>query len=142
MSHGQGSAADPIEESVCPNCSRANDWRVDFCGRCGAPVGRFTTLDPLKAIYAEGWLLRKSATGRIGLFVLVGMWALLGIPAGGILAMIALHPEGTEPTVLLGRGAVSAILLLVLARVTLNYVRNRRRPGPYDPDRPRRSILG
>src|SRR5262249_58736808 len=89
-------AIEPAGEIVCPNCSDANDRGADFCARCGAPVGRFTTLDPLKSTYAEGWLFRKAASARIKPIVLIGMWALLGVPlaSGALLAVYA--PTGAS----------------------------------------------
>src|SRR2546426_12555195 len=85
-------------EAVCPNCSDANEAGADFCTRCGAPVGRFTTLDPLKSTYAEGWLFRKAASARIKPIVLIGMWALLGVPlAAGVL--VAIYRPVGMPTV-------------------------------------------
>ena len=127
-------AIEPAGEIVCPNCSDANAAGADFCARCGAPVGRFTTLDPLKSTYAEGWIFRKAANARIKPIVLIGMWALLGVPvvAAGVVAII--RPAGTPTLRILGSLGIGLIYLMVLVRVTRNYFRNRPRSGPYDPD--------
>jgi zinc ribbon protein len=127
-------AIEPAGEVVCPNCSDANEAGADFCARCGAPVGRFTTLDPLKSTYAEGWLFRKAASARIKPIVLIGMWALLGVPVAAAAAVAILRPEGTPAFRILGSMRIGLIYLLVLARVTHNYIRNRPGPGPWDPD--------
>src|SRR5574342_763685 len=133
---------EPAYDVICPNCSDANDARDDFCRRCGAPVGRFTTLDPFKAIYAEGWLFRKSATARIRPIVLVGMWALFGAPVAGMLIFAVAQPVRTHAITWLYGLGVCLLYLLVLARVTANFVRNRPGPGPYDPGPPRASARG
>ena len=122
-------------EVVCPNCSDANEPGADFCLRCGAPVGRFTTLDPFKAIHAGGWVLRKSGSARIRPIVLIGMWALFGVPLVGVVAFALLPPERTHAVTYLHTLGLCAIYLLVLVRVTRSFIRNRPRPGPYDPDR-------
>jgi len=126
---------EPPPAAVCPSCGEANDPGTDFCLRCGAPVGRFTTLDPFKAIFAEGWLFRKTASARIRPIVLVGMWALFGIPLAGMVAALALRPTDSHGLDTIATVAVSVLYLLVLARVTLNFLRNRPGPGPWDPDR-------
>jgi len=119
---------------VCPNCSDANEAGTDFCAQCGAPVGRFTTLDPCKTIYAEGWLFRKAASARIRPIVLVGMWALLGVPLSATVLMVVYRPAGVSTLRILTSMGVGLIYLLVLARVTRNFIRNRPGPGPWDPD--------
>ena len=127
-------AIEPVGESVCPNCSDANESAADFCARCGAPVGQFTTLDPFKTIYAEGWLFRKAASGRIRLIVVVGMWALLGFPVAATVLLAVYRPAGVPAAKLLSSLGISVIYVLVLMRVTGNYIRNRPGPGPWDPD--------
>src|SRR5881296_700047 len=107
-------AIEPAGEAVCPNCSDANEARADFCARCGAPVGRFTTLDPLKSTYAEGWLFRKAASARIKPIVLIGMWTLLGIPTAATALVVVYHPEGALTMRLLSPLGSSLIYLLVL----------------------------
>lgn len=126
---------EPAGDIVCPGCSETNDEGNDFCLRCGAPVGRFTTLDPFKAIYAEGWIFRKSASARIRPIVLIGMWALFGIPLLGTIAFAFLRPEGTQTVAYVYALGICLIYLLVLVRVTRNFIQNRPGPGPYDPDR-------
>src|SRR5262245_6210807 len=127
-------AIEPAGDAVCPNCSDANEVGTDFCARCGAPVGRFTTLDPLKSTYAEGWLFRKAASARVKPIVLIGMWALLGVPLAVALTVAIVRPRGVPTDRILGSLGIGLIYLLVLARVTHNYIRNRPGPGPWDPD--------
>jgi hypothetical protein len=124
------------EDIVCPGCGDAADASSDFCATCGAPLGRFTTLDPMKAIDAQGWLFRRSARARIRPIVLVGMWTLLGVPAAGLGVAAFLHPRQIPTAPFLTSAAVSVLYLLVLVRVTRNFMRNRPGPGPWDPDRP------
>ena len=124
----------PAGDVVCLNCGDANDSDADFCARCGAPVGRFTTLDPFKAIYTEGWLFRKSVSARIRPIVLIGMWVLFGIPLGGVAVFVWLRPAVAHPMGFLYTLGLCAIYLLVLVRVTRNFIRNHPGPGPRDPD--------
>ncbi len=126
---------EPAPEMVCPSCGEANVPGIDFCVRCGAPVGRFTTLDPFKAIFAEGWLFRRTASARIRPIVLVGMWALFGIPFVGMLLFVLMRPGDSHGLDTLSAAAIALLYLLVLVRVTLNFMRNRPGPGPWDPDR-------
>lgn len=119
---------------ICPTCGEDQDRKADFCSRCDAPVGRFTTLDPLKAIHAAGALMRKSATARTGRIALIGTWALFGSLLVGAAAVAAALPAGTHAIGYLRPTAIGLLCLLVLARVTGNYVKNRPGPGPYDPD--------
>ena len=127
-------AIEPAGDVVCVSCSDANEAAADFCGRCGAPVGRFTTLDPYKTIYAEGWLFRKAASSRIRPIVLVGMWALLGFPVAVTILVVVYRPDGVASFRFLSSLGISVLYLLVLTRVTRNFIRNRRGPGPWDPD--------
>jgi hypothetical protein len=127
--------SEPREEIVCPNCGDAFDARADFCGGCGAPIGRFTTLDPLKAIDAQGWLFRKSARARIGPLVLIGMWTLFGVPLLGLALTGIARPAQIRTIPFLSSVGLCLIYLLVLVRVTRNFAHNRPGPGPFDPDR-------
>lgn len=127
-------AIEPAGEVVCPNCSDANEAGADFCALCGAPVGRFTTLDPLKSTYAEGWLFRKAASARIRPIVLIGMWALLGVPVAATALIAIYHPEGALSLRVLSSLGMGLIYILVLVRVTRNFIRNRPGPGPWDPE--------
>lgn len=126
---------EPREPVVCPACSATHEDGIDFCARCGAPVGRFTTLDPYKVFFATGWILRRSATARIRLIVLLGMWVLLGIPVAAMVAYAIVRPEGSHALRLLEYGLVSLIYAAILIRVTRNYINNRPKSGPYDPGR-------
>ncbi len=125
-------APDP-SRAVCPACGDSNDACADFCGRCGAPVGRFTALDPLKAIHAEGWVFRRSASARIRPIVLVGSWVLFGAPVLAAALNAVLRPGRQHLVTLVPTAGLCGIYLLVLVRVTVNFIRNRPRPGPYDP---------
>ncbi|HKY33386.1 MAG TPA: hypothetical protein VJV23_12675 [Candidatus Polarisedimenticolia bacterium] len=124
--------ADPREEAVCPGCMEDPEG-ADFCPRCGAPVGRFTTLDPIKSIDAQGLLFRRSARARIGPIVLVGMWLLLGLPAAVMVLAAVVRPRTVGWIPLLTSAGICVLYLLVLIRVTRNFAVNRPGPGPRDP---------
>ena len=66
------------EKLLCPSCMAENLAVVDFCEKCGSPIGQFVNLDPLKRIYSQGWLYRRAASGRMLPFALLGMWIIFG----------------------------------------------------------------
>ena len=79
--------------------------------------------------------MRKSATARASRIAVIGTWALFGPLLVGEAAVAAALPAGTPAIGYLRPTAIGLLCLLVLARVTGNYVKNRPGPGPYDPDR-------
>ena len=62
---------------VCPSCILPISKHDDFCQNCFAPVGLTASIDPLKRIWAEGFLYKKAANDRITGFMLLSMWLIL-----------------------------------------------------------------
>ena len=58
----------------------------------------------------------------------------LRVPVVTALVLALMRPEGIPTIRILGSFGVGLICLLVLLRVTGNYVRNRPGPGPWDPE--------
>ena len=117
------------ERLLCPNCMAENLPVRDFCENCGCPIGQFVNVDPLKRIYSQGWLYRKTVSGRITPIVFWGMWLIFG---SGLLSMlIVLLLSGLDGA--LGENswlwlpALSIVIyIVILYRVTKNYLISRK----------------
>jgi len=64
----------PDDVILCPGCIAENGRFADFCHNCGMPISSFATMDPLKHIYAQGWMYRKACSGRTSPIIVIGMW--------------------------------------------------------------------
>lgn len=62
------------ETITCPSCMTLSSQAAEFCHKCGYPIGRVATLDPVQTIRAQGYLFRKATEGRPKPIVLLGMW--------------------------------------------------------------------
>jgi hypothetical protein len=116
------------ERVLCPSCMSENLPTVDFCEKCGCPIGQFVNLDPLKRIYSQGWLYRRSASGRIPPIVLLGMWLIFGIGlATSVLTMVHIGFSDAVYSDQLVWFNLPFVLLCaaILYRVTKNYLRCR-----------------
>jgi len=110
---------------ACLSCLAPNEATVDFCERCGAPLGTTATLDPLKMIRAEAFMLEKATVGKPKLIVLLGIWIIFfPMLAASVLLTISqiLYGISSEGFVFFWIGFGLTILsLVVLYRVTRNY---------------------
>ncbi|MHC4066502.1 MAG: hypothetical protein ACYSUI_18655 [Planctomycetota bacterium] len=125
--------SDQPEVMLCPSCLEQNDPYVDFCRKCGMPIGTFATLDPIKAIHSQGWAYRRAISGRTSPIVFWGMVLIFG-PATLFMVFAlpwAVWPSSTVHVVqLLLGGGVLSLYAAILYRVTKSYLRYRRaRPG-------------
>jgi hypothetical protein len=68
---------------VCVSCLAENDEQIEFCQSCGSPLGTTSTLDPMSAIQAEGFLFRKTTEGRPKFIVVFGLWLMFFSGIGG-----------------------------------------------------------
>lgn len=110
---------------ACLSCLAPNKATVDFCEKCGAPLGTTATLDPLKMIRAEAFMLERATVGKPKLIVLLGIWIIF-FPtlATGILLTGSqiLYGFDSEGFVFFWIGIGLAIFsCVVLYRVTKNY---------------------
>lgn len=42
-------------KAICPACMQETELHVPFCSRCGMPIGKSPTLDPIQPDYMTGW---------------------------------------------------------------------------------------
>lgn len=117
---------------LCLTCLTPNEPAASFCTKCGAPIGTYSTTDPMLLIQSQGAAYRNAATGRVSVFGLVGMWAIFApqIPILiGTGVQIWVHGVGGTGFALLLTLLLAALVSLyaaVLHRATRNYVRYRR----------------
>lgn len=127
---------DPVEMLVCPSCTARNAPMSDFCQECGCPISPLAAMDPVKRIFAEGFVYRRAATGPITRTVLIGMWLLFGpvFLVGALFLFVfafvhfsSLRIEWLPALITLTPPFLVMIVSgLLLRRVTLNYFRSRR----------------
>lgn len=114
------------EEIVaCLSCLAPNQAATAFCEKCGAPIGATSTLDPLKMIRAEGFMLGKAVNNRPKPIVLFGIWVIF-LPWLAASVMMAgsqiLYGFDSAGFVFFWLGVGLAVFaLVVLYRVTKNY---------------------
>ena len=129
---GPDLGGDPDEPTamnvLCTSCLEANVPGADFCVRCGNPVGDTTALDPLKRIYAQGWVYRRAASSPYRLLIVVGMWLIyLPFVLGMLFPLVFFTPVEKESVLsVVAALAVTVVGAGTLLRVTRNYVRHRR----------------
>jgi len=131
---------DEQEVMLCPACLAQNLPTARFCWKCDAPLDGLAVFGPLEQTRAQRFIFHRAATGPSGLLVVLGVWVLFAPMAlGSLLLALPFHPTlGGFAAV--GLGAAASLLLAVLSgalvwRVTANYVRRRRAPGPPAGDR-------
>jgi len=65
---------------------------ADFCHECGAPVTSLATMDPIKRIYAQGWVYRRVVARPTSPIMFWGVWLIFGptmlINLGGFLVFL------------------------------------------------------
>ena len=66
------------ELQLCPSCLAPNDPECDFCTNCQAPLGATAGLDPIKSIWARGYIYREMAHGKASNTVIIGAWLIFG----------------------------------------------------------------
>ena len=118
---------------ACLSCLAPNEATVAFCEKCGAPIGTTATLDPLKMIRAEGFMLEKAVSRRPKPIVLLGVWIIflpwlvMGVMMAGSQILYSFDSTGFV-FFWLGIG-LAVVALVILDRVTRNYF------TPFDADR-------
>ncbi|MBP7088597.1 MAG: hypothetical protein KBB01_04785 [Candidatus Omnitrophica bacterium] len=111
------------ELPLCPACLTKIEPNVDFCKKCGRPLGNWVTYDPINRIHSVGWLYRRLASGPVPLIALIGVWLIFG-PT--LLIGIAYMKSGESFGIIIG---VLLILVsgIILYRVTRNYLSHRKK---------------
>ncbi|MBT8042136.1 MAG: hypothetical protein HKP10_04855 [Kiritimatiellales bacterium] len=116
---------------VCHKCLHQNCDTRDFCERCGAPIGTFTTISPLERIQAEGHAYREASSNPTKPIVLIGVW-LLFAPGAALLfyalfKIITKKAWSEDIAWFLCYGAISIALL---SKTTINFIKNKKKAEP------------
>ena len=108
----------------CLSCLAPNGESDLFCDKCGASLIT-STLDPMRTIQIQGFLLRKATSGTPAFITLLGVWVIF-LPwlMGSVLAMfnVDFHETGVSPFIffLIFLG-LTLVALKILFMVTRNY---------------------
>ncbi len=110
---------------ACLSCMSPNEPSASFCRSCQAPIGVTSSLDPIKTIHAEAFVLQKAIVKRPKPIVLLGVWVLF-LPwlfgAGSIAVNEVLNGYGTPSFVFFWVGvALAFVAVKFLYVVTKNY---------------------
>jgi hypothetical protein len=126
----------PSEELLCPGCLTPHEPMTYFCSECGMPLSPHATLDPLKQVYAQGWVYRRvirypTKLGLIGLWLLfMPIFFMLLISLQGIHRLAPGRTDSVtaliSPVLVAGLFAVYAVIVFVATR---HYVRTRSMPA-------------
>jgi hypothetical protein len=109
-------------ELLCPHCFNKNDEYVDFCSKCGCPLGNYVTLDPLKRIASLGWAYRRAVSGPISKIVLWAMWLIFGTYLFNSLWGLISSLYNPEPFIFPIVSWIAMIIcIVILYKVTKNY---------------------
>ena len=110
---------------VCPRCLHVQPEGRHFCAQCGAPLTALSTIGPFERIFAMGHMLRSTVSGPVRPIVLLGMWVLL-LPPLLVLVWNIKEIDARERWELPLLGVFSAIYCILLYRVTVNFIRQRK----------------
>jgi hypothetical protein len=103
-----------------------NSRSAEFCRKCGYPIGKVATLDPVQSIQTQGLLFRKATEGRPKRIVLIGIWLcfLPGLVAGVYAAFrLILNPKGFSDFFFFWAAVgLCYIAFIILYRTTKNYI--------------------
>ena len=115
------------ETTACISCFTPNQPNAAFCEKCGLPLDVSGSLDPMRTIQAEGFLLRKAVTLQHPNFiVLLGIWILF-LPWLLVSLLIAVssiaNGKGFADFIFFWSAVALALFAIVmLFRVTKNYL--------------------
>ena len=116
---------DDDQKIACLSCLAENHAAESFCRKCGAPIGATATLDPLKAIHAQGYLFRTALKGRPRFIVLLGIWIMflpvLVVSVSVALYLISNRSRPSDVVFFWAMAGLSYVSFVVLYKVTRNY---------------------
>ena len=117
------------EKILCPLCAFPNPAvnglvEVDYCERCGAPMGTVYTMDPQGSMGVAGWAFREEANRPPGPVVLAGIWVLV-LPGLMCLPMICLGRMDSDGH-LGGFVAYFVAAVVLLGSATKSFLRGRK----------------
>jgi len=137
MDDRASSASDEEEQEtmLCPACLAQNLPTARFCWKCDAPLDGLAVFGPLEQTRAQRFIFHRAATGPSGLLVVLGVWVLFAPLALGFFLLALPFGPTLGGFVEVVPGTAAALLLTILYggfvwRVTANYIRRRRAPGP------------
>ena len=115
-----------IDLIACASCLAQNYESASHCQSCGYQLDSTSTLDPLKTIQAEGFMLRKATEGKPKFIVVLGIWIIFlpFLAAGIALAVSQIFDGGGFAGFVffwLGIGLAYAGFIM-LYRTTRNYL--------------------
>jgi len=114
------------QKIACLSCLAENNPAASFCRECGSPIGATATLDPMKAIQAQGHLFRTALKGRPRFIVVLGMWIMflpiLVVSATVAVFLISNRSRRSDFVFFWAMAGLSYVSFVVLYRVTRNYL--------------------
>ena len=119
---------------VCHKCLHENEDTRDFCKKCGAPVGMFTTISPFEKIQAEGHAYREASSNPTKPIVVIGIWLLFA--PGAVLLFYALFEIIVRRTWSLDIAwflCGGSLALAIVTKTTVNFIRNKKHNQSNEP---------
>ncbi len=118
---------------VCHKCLHENAEFRNFCEKCGAPIGAFTTILPFERIQAEGHAYREASSNPTKPIIVIGIWFLFA--PGAALFFYKLYKMVAEkawpPD---SAGLLFGVLsLAILTKTTVNFIKNNLHKSPDNP---------
>jgi len=113
---------------VCQKCLHGNADTRNFCEKCGAPIGMFTTTSPFETIQAGGYACSEASSNPSKPIVVVGIWILF--TPGVALLLFTLFRLITERVWREGTGwflFYGTISTVLISKTTINFVKNKKK---------------
>ena len=121
---GDGCGGNSEGQALCPHCLEEIASADHFCRACGGPLTSHASTDPIGHILAEGYAYRQAVSGRPGMLVLLGVWAIFGPQLAMAVLMLAgaVHAPQSTFTVLgeIGLVFMLALYAAILTKITIN----------------------
>lgn len=66
------------ELKICQSCFHENEGNAEYCEKCNAPIGNYSTLDPMQTALSEGRYITDSINKPRNFLVVLGFWIFWG----------------------------------------------------------------
>lgn len=115
---------------LCTSCLTPYTESIDFCPTCLAPLGLTVAIDPLKRIWATGFIYRQAVYGPTSKITLLGMWLIFcpELILGLLILPLLLFESHTDVGALLFLVGFGLIKSIIPIRATLNFLQ--KHPSP------------